>query len=61
MREVVATKCAGGEYCIFAKETWDRFGLGEFLLNREGKILKGGEPTGWRAEDLTDTERTARL
>ena len=59
-REVVATECAGGEYCLFHAETWERFGLGEYFVDAGGQVFKSGEVTGWLASDLMDTGRTAR-
>ena len=59
-QEVVVSACGGEEYCMFASATYDSFGLAEYLISSEGKILKGTEPTGWGVEDLSDTGRTAR-
>jgi hypothetical protein len=58
-QEVVVSACGGQEYCAFASPTYDSFGLAEYLITAEGRILKGTEPTGWGAEDLSDTGRTA--
>ena len=59
-REIVATECVRGEYCLFHAETWERFGLGEYFVDAGGRVLRGGEPAGWHAADLADTGRTAR-
>jgi hypothetical protein len=57
--EVVVSACGGREYCMFASATYDSFGLAEYLVTGEGRILKGTEPTGWGVGDLSDTGRTA--
>ena len=57
-QEVVVSAC-GGEYCVYARRTWETFGLAEYLLNGRGQILMGGEPTPWTSDDLTDTNLTA--
>ena len=59
-REVVVSECSDGEYCLFTAETYATFGMAEYLLDRGGRISAGGEPTGWRVEDLADTGRTAK-
>ena len=58
-QEVVVSACGGQEYCMFASATYDSFGLAEYLITDEGRILKGTEPTGWGVEDLSDTGGTA--
>ena len=59
-REIVATGCGGEELCLYQIQTYESFGLAEYLVNAEGEILEDGRPTGWRLEDLTDTGRTAK-
>jgi hypothetical protein len=60
-REIVATGCGGGEQlCLYDTQTYESFGLAEYLVDAEGQILEDGKPTGWRLEDLTDTGRTAK-
>ena len=58
-QEVVVSACGGGEYCVYARRTWETFGLAEYLLTGRGQILKGGGPTPWTSDDLTDTHLTA--
>lgn len=58
-QEVVATRCAGEDYCLYAVEAWRAFQMAEYLLGGDGRIIRGGEPTGWQARDLTDIGRTA--
>lgn len=58
-QEVVATCCAGDEYCLYTVGAWRAFGMAEYLLSEESRIIRKGEPTGWQAQDLTDTGRTA--
>jgi hypothetical protein len=57
--EIVATKCATGEYCLYTLEEWRHFGLAEYLLDQQGQILRHGKPTGWKLEDLQDMGRVA--
>jgi hypothetical protein len=57
--EIVAAKCGTGEYCLYSLEEWRHFNLAEFLLDRQGQILRHGKPTGWNLEDLKDTGRVA--
>ena len=59
-REIVATGCGGEELCLYHRQTYESFGLAEYLINTEGEIVEDGRPTGWRLEDLTDTGRTAK-
>jgi hypothetical protein len=59
-QELVVTECSPGKYCAYTVRAWRAFGLAEFLLSEGGEILKGGGPTGWRVEDLSDTGETAQ-
>jgi len=59
-REIVATGCGGEELCLYQIQTYESFGLAEYLVNAGGEILADGRPTGWRLEDLKDTGRTAK-
>ena len=58
-QKVVVSECGKGEYCLFTTESWGRFGLAEYLLDKEGRILKNDIPTGWGIGHLVDTEQTA--
>jgi hypothetical protein len=57
--EIVAAKCGTGEYCLYTLEEWRHFGLAEYLLDKQGQILRRGKPTDWKLEDLKDTGRVA--
>jgi hypothetical protein len=59
----------GGEYVvstlysdgcgIYPVRAWGRFGSAEFWADREGRLLRRGEPTRWSVRDLQDTGKTA--
>jgi hypothetical protein len=59
----------GGEYVvstfysdgcgIYPVRAWEGFGNAEFRADREGRLLRRGEPTQWSVRDLQDTGKTA--
>lgn len=55
--------CASGEdaYSLYSQFSWDRFGLAEYRIHKDGRILSRSTPTRWRVEDLTYTGRIVEL
>jgi hypothetical protein len=54
--------CATGDgngYVLYRPETWRRYGLAEYRMQANGRVLSRGLVVNWRAEDLKDTGRTA--
>lgn len=56
---VVSTLYADG-CCLYTVRSWGVGGEAEFWADREGRLLRRGEPTRWSARDLKDTGRTAQ-
>jgi hypothetical protein len=44
---------------LYPVRAWETFGNAEYWVNKEGKILSKGIPTGWGIQDLRDTGRSA--
>lgn len=54
--------CASGDgvgYLLYSPATWRRYGLAEYRMQDNGRVLSRGMIVSWRAEDLRDTGRTA--
>jgi hypothetical protein len=59
-REFVVCKSGDGSgYLLYSSKTWSLYGVAEYRLQANGRILNRGFITRWRAEDLRDTGRTA--
>jgi hypothetical protein len=59
-REFVVHAVFRGGYVFYTPEGWDLFGAHAYESDRDGRLRWNGQPDQWRAEDLIDTNRTAR-
>jgi hypothetical protein len=59
-REFVVHAVFRGGYVFYTPEDWDLFGAHAYEADRDGRLRWNGQPDQWRAEDLIDTNRTAR-
>ena len=45
---------------IYTPHSWETFGTAEYWVDGDGLLLRRGEPSKWKLEDLRDTGKTAR-
>jgi hypothetical protein len=57
-REFVAHAAGAEGYSLYTIRAWKTFGIAEYRVHADGKILSKGTPTKWSAEDLRDTGRS---
>jgi hypothetical protein len=57
-REFVISRSGDG-YSLHTARAWSSYGVADYRLHPDGRILSRGVPTCWRVEDLADTARTA--
>ena len=57
-RFVVSALYAEG-CCLYPLGAWHAFGLAEYRLNVDGRLIRHGHLTQWGVEDLRDTGQTA--
>ncbi|HYE13457.1 MAG TPA: hypothetical protein VD968_03335 [Pyrinomonadaceae bacterium] len=57
-REFVVSTLFHDGCSLYTPHAWATFGLPEYWVDSEGRLLRTGDPTGWRAQDLTDTGKT---
>lgn len=55
---VVSTLYADG-CAVYPVRVWGSYGEAEFWADKEGRLLRRGEPTRWSVRDLQDTGKTA--
>ena len=55
--------CASGRdaYSLYPPQAWRSYGLAEYRIHADGRILSKGTPTRWRVEDLIDTGNAVEL
>jgi hypothetical protein len=41
-------------------KTWGNYAFAEFVVGRDGRIIRGSKPTPWSVEQLKDTGRDAQ-
>lgn len=58
-REFVAHATGKTGYSLYTPKAWKNYGMAEYRVHPDGKILSKGVPTRWRVEDLRDTGRSA--
>lgn len=57
-REFIVRLSGRNEYSLYNPQTRNGFGMAEYRVSSEGRVLSKGTPTRWRAADLIDTGRT---
>ena len=57
-REFIVRLSGRNEYSLHTSQTRNGFGIANYRINSEGRVLSKGTPTRWRAADLIDTGRT---
>jgi hypothetical protein len=50
---------SGDGYSLYSPRAWAGYGLADYRIHMDGRILSKGVPTRWRIDNLTDTGRTA--
>ena len=58
-REFVVSTIYHDGCSLYPPRAWEAFGLAEYWVDREGRLLHKGVPSVWKVQDLTDTGRTA--
>jgi hypothetical protein len=58
-REFVVSESGRDAYSLYAPLAWKNFGLAEYRIHADGRLLSKGTLTRWRMEDLTYTGRMA--
>jgi hypothetical protein len=56
---IVCATADGAGYLLYKPETWQRYGLAEYRMQANGRVLSHGLVINWCGEDLKDTGRTA--
>lgn len=56
---VVCHSDDGTGYLLYSLSAWRRYGMAEYRVQLNGRILSRGFVTRWRLEDLKDTGGTA--
>ena len=59
-REFVAHAAGAEGYSLYTLRAWKTFGMAEYRVHADGRILSKGIPTKWSVEDLIDTGRSIR-
>ena len=58
-REFVVSTLYSDGCAVYPVRSWGSYGNAEFWADREGRLLRLGEPTQWSVRDLRDTGKTA--
>jgi hypothetical protein len=58
-REFVVSTIYHDGCSLYAPRTWETFGLAEYWVDRDGRLLHRGVASVWKVQDLNDTGRTA--
>jgi len=58
-REFVVSTIYYDGCSLYAPRAWESFGLAEYWVDRDGRLLQRGVESVWKVQDLTDTGRTA--
>jgi hypothetical protein len=58
-REVIADLLYRDGATLYSARGWEAYGLAEFRVGHDGRLLSGGRPTPWNVEHLRDTGREA--
>ena len=58
-REFVVSTIYHDGCSLYAPRAWETFGLAEYWVDRDGRLLHQGVPSVWKVQDLNDTGRTA--
>ncbi len=56
-QEVIALRGLRSGYFLYSPEALNHYNLPEYEMDSAGKLLRGGEATGWSVNDLADTGR----
>lgn len=58
-RELIADVLYRDGAILFSPRGWEGHGLAEFRVGRDGRLIRGNQPTNWKVEHLRDTGREA--
>jgi len=58
-REFVVSTIYYDGCSLYSPQAWQTFGLAEYWVDRDGRLLHRGMPSVWKVQDLSDTGRTA--
>jgi hypothetical protein len=56
-RELIASRISNLGCCLYSPQTWKNYGIAEYRIHSDGRLMSKGVPTRWRIEDLKDTGR----
>jgi hypothetical protein len=59
-REFVAHAAGEAGYSLYTLRAWKTYGMAEYRVHPDGKILSKGIPTRWSAAGLKDTGRSVK-
>ena len=57
-REFVVSGVYPEGCCLYTLGAWKNFGVAEYWVDTEGRLISKGQPTQWGVEDLKDTGRS---
>jgi hypothetical protein len=58
-REFVVSTIYYDGCSLYSPQAWETFGLAEYWVDRDGRLLHRGVPSVWKVQDLRDTGTTA--
>jgi hypothetical protein len=58
-REFVVSTIYYDGCSLYSPKAWQTFGLAEYWVDRDGRLLHRGVPSVWKVQDLSDTGATA--
>lgn len=56
-RELIAGRISEHGCSLYSPQTWRSYGIAEYRIYPDGRLMSKGVPTRWRIEDLKDTGR----
>jgi hypothetical protein len=59
-RELIVSRISKQGCSLCTLQTWKSYGIAEYRIHQDGRLLSKGIPTRWRIEDLKDTGRVIK-
>lgn len=59
-RELIIGRISEQGCSLYLPQTWKSYGIAEYRIHQDGRLLSKGIPTRWRIEDLKDTGRVIK-
>lgn len=58
--EYVADVLGGNGYHLYPRRSWETIGRVGFSVGPDGRLVRRGQPTSWKIEQLKDTGQRAQ-